>query len=156
MNHRLARLKLAAVGKGTKATTEDAVRDRIMAWGPAAVWAAVLFFLGSLPGGAGASFPGSDKLGHLAIYAVLGAALARGWRRAPSSPPHLVLILLGVAYGLLDEVHQAYVPGRDPSGWDVLADTVGVALGYVLLLTYERRAGSGPADEPSQIRRDTT
>ncbi len=140
----MASLKLAAVGKGLKATTEDPVRERLMAWGPAAGWAAVLFFLGGRPGAGVSLFPGSDKVAHLALYAVLGLALARGRLRAPSSPPHLVLVLLGVALGVLDELHQSYVPGRDASGWDALADTLGVVAGYALFLTNDRRAESVP------------
>ena len=91
-----------------------------------------------------------DKVAHLGAYTVLGVTLAWGRRREPSPPPHLVLVLLGVGYGLLDELHQAYVPGRDPSGWDVLVDTIGTVLGYVTVLGYARRRGSPPpGDGPS-------
>ena len=36
------------------------------------------------------------------------------------------VIALGV--GIADEIHQAYVPGRDASVTDVLLDFVGIAL----------------------------
>ena len=86
----------------------------------------------------------SDKVVHLGMYAVLGAALARGRILDPAEPPHLALVLLGTTYGLLDEIRQAYVPGRDPSGGDVLADTLGVLLGYIIVLTLLRRADARP------------
>lgn len=44
-----------------------------------------------------------------------------------------------VAYGFLDEVHQAYVPGRFSSATDVALDAVGAVLVVVLLAWRERR-----------------
>ena len=37
--------------------------------------------------------------------------------------------LLAVLYGLGDEVHQSFVPGRDASVGDVVADAAGALLG---------------------------
>ncbi|MFM8552091.1 MAG: VanZ family protein, partial [Nitrospiraceae bacterium] len=31
-------------------------------------------------------------------------------------------------YGITDEIHQAFVPLRDPSPWDVLADGAGASV----------------------------
>lgn len=115
------------------------MNERVMAWGPAAVWAAVLFFLGALPDVSVGDLPVGDKVAHLVLYTVLGATLAWGRTRASPPPSDLLLVMAGVAYGLLDEIHQAYVPGRDPSAGDILADTVGVLLGYTVVLTLLRR-----------------
>jgi VanZ family protein len=81
--------------------------------------------LGPLPGGA------SDKSWHATGYAILGVLLlfplARKrlsgvtWRRA------LLAILLATLYGLSDELHQAFVPGRSPDVLDVAADAAGAA-----------------------------
>jgi VanZ family protein len=38
-----------------------------------------------------------------------------------------VVFLCAVAYGISDELHQAFVPGRTADWQDVLADTVGAA-----------------------------
>jgi VanZ family protein len=83
--------------------------------------------LGALPGGI------SDKSGHSIGYGLLGGlflrALARGrlrdvtWRRA------LVAIAVATAYGVSDEFHQLFVPGRSADRYDVLADCVGATLG---------------------------
>jgi VanZ family protein len=110
-----------------------------VSWGPAVLWAAVLFFLSATPdfpgGGLLRRIPGGDKLVHLALYAVLGVALAWGrrrhWRSAPPSLwVHAALILAGALYGVSDEWHQSFVPGRDASALDWLADLCGVTLGY--------------------------
>lgn len=114
------------------------MKERSAAWGPAAIQAGVLFFLSATPGAGRPPlfFPGEDKLAHLLLYGVLGMALAWGRHRDGASPPGWAVLSAGVLYGGSDEVHQAFVPGRDPSPGDVAADTVGLLLGYWVLSTY--------------------
>ncbi|MDP2955985.1 MAG: VanZ family protein [Longimicrobiales bacterium] len=116
------------------------MRDRLRAWGPAAAWAGVLFFLSAIPGThvPPLLFPGEDKVAHLALYAVFGAALAWGWARSARESSATPVLALGLLYGASDEWHQAFVPGRDPSLGDLLADTAGVLLGY-WLFSFVRR-----------------
>ncbi|MGD8321147.1 MAG: VanZ family protein [Gemmatimonadota bacterium] len=124
---------------------EESVPRILTVWGPAAVWAAVLFLLSALPGvddRIPILFPGEDKVAHFVLYAVLGACLAWGRRRGGSRLPVGVLLLLGVAYGASDEWHQAFVPGRDPSVGDWAADTLGVVLGYTIFSSILRRRGA--------------
>lgn len=68
-----------------------------------------------------------DKAAHAAVWAVLAFCTGRalGGRR------HAVLlaIAIGVGYGAFDEIHQGFTPGRDPSGWDIVADAVGAVIG---------------------------
>ena len=45
--------------------------------------------------------------------------IAHGW-----------LVAVGILYGMSDEWHQMYVPGRSPDHMDLLADALGVAFGY--------------------------
>ena len=95
-----------------------------ISWGPAVAWATVLFLLSATPDPPGsglfARIPGGDKLVHLGLYAVLGGLLAWGRRRhlrGASAGPwlHAALILAGALYGVSDEWHQSFVPGRDAS-----------------------------------------
>jgi len=96
------------------------------------VWAAVLFFLSAVPGfdRAPLLFDREDLAFHALAYGVLGATLAWARSRTSSARPHAAFAAAGVLYGVSDEWHQAFVPGRDPSGWDLAADTTGVLLGY--------------------------
>ncbi|MGD2068312.1 MAG: VanZ family protein [Gemmatimonadota bacterium] len=119
----------------------------LICWTPAVVWAGVLFFLSARPSwGAAAWLPGwADEAAHLVLYAVLGATLAYG--RARSGRPrrtlgHLILPFLGILYGLSDEWHQSFVPGRDPSRSDLIADAVGVVVGYSLLFRHLNHEGA--------------
>lgn len=67
---------------------------------------------------------GSDKVGHVAIFA--GLALAGRWARLPV--PALALGL--AAYAVLTETLQATLPlGRHGDPADAAADVVGIALG---------------------------
>jgi VanZ family protein len=126
-----------------------------MSWGPAAAWAGVLFFLSAIPGEdlPRTLFPGEDKVAHLGLYAVLGAALAWGRtrsRRGPAapggvSPSHALLLGAGFLYALADEGHQALVPGRHVSLADLGADAVGLLLGYWAWTRYEERRAGVPA-----------
>ena len=112
------------------------------AWGPAALWAAVLFGLSSLSSIPGSNlFPHEDKVGHFFLYGVMGAALARAHRvLGRGRAPHWALLTMGLAYGALDELHQSFVPGRDPDIHDWVVDGIAVALWYAATLYLARRA----------------
>lgn len=116
-----------------------------VAWAPAAAWAAFLFLLSSrstLPVNLGS---GLDKVAHFFAYLVLGFLLTFGTNRLGIST--LVAVALGSGYGVLDELHQATVPGRYPSTSDWFADTLGAGVGAVLFLLI-LRARSRPGASP--------
>jgi VanZ family protein len=46
----------------------------------------------------------------------------------------VVGIALGGFFGVLDELHQLYVPGRESSAYDAMADLVGTVLGTLLFI----------------------
>ncbi len=97
-------------------------------WGPIILWAAVIFAFSSIPSlgtGLGTWDLVLRKLAHLTEYAILGALLLRAIGR-----PGLA-ILLGALYACSDEFHQHFVRGRHAAWYDVVIDTVGVAIGVV-------------------------
>jgi VanZ family protein len=120
------------------------VSQGVVAWGPAAAWAAFLFYLSSRSS-VGIPLPhGLDKAAHLFAYLVLGAFLAHAAARIRFSPAFAVLI--GWAYGVFDEIHQSFVPGRNADALDWVADAVGVVLGVVLYFAVLRYREADPAD----------
>ena len=124
--------------------------NRLLAWGPAAFWAAVLFLLSALPDVPGVSWlPFADKVAHLSLYAVLGGALAWGRERSGRTVPHRLLLMLGALYGVTDELHQGYVPGRMPDPWDWVADVTGLVIGYGICVTLLARTHT--SDEGEEI-----
>ncbi|WP_457637792.1 VanZ family protein [Oceanithermus sp.] len=96
----------------------------------ALVWALVIFAASSLPGSAVGLASPWDKLAHALTYAVLAWLL----RRSGLKP--LAALVLTVAYGLSDEWHQSFVPGRCPDLADLLADATG---GFLAIFCPELR-----------------
>ncbi|MQA90778.1 MAG: hypothetical protein GEU90_11155 [Gemmatimonas sp.] len=102
------------------------------AWGPAAGWAAFLFFLSSRPS-VGVALPfGADKVAHFGAYLVLGFLLAHGVTRFGLSARFALVV--GMLYGLSDEVHQRFVPGRSAELADWIADALGAVAGILVYL----------------------
>jgi len=98
------------------------------AWAPVVLWAALIFAFSAIPSLSSGLGPWDTllrKLMHLFEYAVLGALLARALAR-----PELA-ILAGALYAVTDEIHQSFVRGRHAAWYDVVIDTVGVAVGVV-------------------------
>jgi hypothetical protein len=121
------------------------VKAWLVAWGPAAAWAAVLFYLSSQPTLPVHVGSGIDKVLHFAAYLVLGGLAAWGAARSAAIPA--VAIFLSAFYGMLDEYHQTFVPGRSAEVADWIADFLGTVAG-VLLFHYLRAARSEVAEDP--------
>lgn len=108
---------------------------RLNTWLPVAFWAGVIFTLSAVPSlgtGLGVWDLVLRKLAHLTEYAILGALLHRAVRREP------LAVLIGSAYAVTDEVHQAFVSGRNGSPVDWLVDTAGVVAGTLLFARWSR------------------
>ncbi|GHV61802.1 hypothetical protein AGMMS49587_06880 [Spirochaetia bacterium] len=76
---------------------------------------------------------GFDKFQHLLAYFVLACTAGLWFPRQKWQRPGITFLLLaaaiGSAYGIIDEIHQSFVLGRDGNLWDWLADTLGALLG---------------------------
>jgi VanZ family protein len=104
-------------------------------WGPVAAYMGIIFYLSSrsqVPLGVDAS----DKLLHTLAYfglaIVVVRALCRGLPARVGRTTAIVGWLVVAAYGVTDEVHQMFVPGRTPAVDDLVADAVGGFAGVVL------------------------
>jgi VanZ family protein len=102
---------------------------------PVLLWAAAIFVSSSIPG---VRLPETrllrlDTLLHFLVYFCLAWLInrsLRGQRRFPLlARRHLpATILLTVVYGMTDEVHQLFVPGRSAAWSDLAADAAGGVL----------------------------
>jgi len=112
--------------------------------GPAIGCALLIFILSSIPSDNLPDFNISmgDKLQHIIAYSVMGFLLARavfyqtrfpGWRN--NYIP--VVLIIGILFGISDEFHQNFVPGRFMDVMDLVADSIGICLG---LLVFRFRA----------------
>jgi len=95
------------------------------------LWAALIFVLSAQP-----SVPTpsqlNDKEAHAVAYATLASLCLMGltgWRwRSVAGSRLLGAFLIAVVYGVTDEIHQSFVPGRVPDVADVLADAAGAGI----------------------------
>jgi VanZ family protein len=80
-------------------------------------------------------FPGEDKLLHGGGYALLGALLSAALVDVVRAGRVLLLAAaLASLYGVADEWHQSFVPGRTSDVLDWTADTVGALAGAALVV----------------------
>ena len=89
------------------------------------------------------NFNHADKLCHLLEYGALGFLLARALRgtlrvRRPALAA-MMAIVIGSAIGAGDEYFQSFVPGRDSSVYDWMADTTGVILAQIAYMIGARK-----------------
>ncbi|MBI3195742.1 MAG: VanZ family protein [Ignavibacteriae bacterium] len=111
---------------------------------PAFAWAIIIFIASSFPSVRLPKFEfiSVDKLLHIGVFFVLGFLVFRAlesnkqeqmktWKRV------VVSSLLSISYGVADEVHQSFVPGRHLDKYDMLADAIGalaaVGISYFFL-----------------------
>ncbi|HEY6508583.1 MAG TPA: VanZ family protein [Vicinamibacterales bacterium] len=101
-------------------------------WGPVVFYMAVLWVLSSqsaLPGASLTPDWAQHGVGYAGLAVVTLRATARGqWARV-GARPMLAAWLITVAYGMIDEWHQSFVPARMADPADVAADAIGAAAG---------------------------
>ena len=120
------------------ATRPSAMVQVFWYWVPVVLYAGTIFYLSaqSHPEEQLPSFlfeVVSDKVLHAVEYAVLGGLCYRVFRWGMSgqaaSRALLFAIVTASLYGMTDEAHQLFVPFRESSWQDWLADTVGAVIG---------------------------
>ena len=113
---------------------------------PVTLVMATIFFLSHQPGTA-FSLPdivNIDKALHCLAYTVLGLsvffAVPLFWQEQHSWRAGLCVVLFCLLYGISDEFHQSFIPGRCSTVTDLAADVLG---GGIAVLIHEglRRKG---------------
>ena len=70
------------------------------------------------------------------IYMLLGISFARALRNSFEGLSAIKIIAFtlafGIIYGILDEFHEFFVPGRSASGFDVFIDSAGTLFGSLI------------------------
>jgi len=105
---------------------------------------AALFLLSSIPDdsdiGRRILFPppAIQNLLHVPVY----AGLTWIWWRAFARTAVLWAAAIATSYGVLDEIHQMYVPGRFASVTDALLNAAGAAAVVAWVYLYRARHGS--------------
>ncbi|MBD3426376.1 MAG: hypothetical protein GF409_03980 [Candidatus Omnitrophica bacterium] len=111
--------------------------NKFFAWLPTLMWGTVILVFSVLPY---RSLPAItvgyfDKIAHFFEYTVLSVLIARGLYRSGrsfSTKNILLTLILGGVYGILMELVQRYVPGRDANPGDLAANIGGIVFGILL------------------------
>ena len=109
-------------------------------YAPPLLLMAVIFILSSIPGKLDDDHalrfltefnPQLQNLLHIPMFGLLQWLWLRAFAQVGKSGGGRVLACIGIttAYGLFDEFHQLFVPGRYASLTDILLNLVGVAMG---------------------------
>ena len=79
-----------------------------------------------------------DKLLHLIEYFFLGIL---GYRAYENKYKYITIVIsmFGIVFGCIDEIWQLFIPGRNPSYYDVIADGIGVILGVITIRTSKKQ-----------------
>ncbi|MBM4193792.1 MAG: VanZ family protein [Gemmatimonadetes bacterium] len=101
-------------------------------WIAPGLWAVLIETLTSWPRLPSVGPQGSDKLGHLAMFAVFAFLVARALEPGrPSLRTVAIVAAAMAAWAALDEVHQMFIPGRSGEFADWVADVAGAGLGLL-------------------------
>lgn len=113
---------------------------------PAILWTILIFVLSSIPdlSGPDLGLSWQDKLDHFVFYAIYGFLLYLAVRFQDryewlTHAAWRVTVIFGVLYGITDEIHQYFVPGRSMDWRDVLADGLGIIAGATVAFYLLRR-----------------
>lgn len=107
---------------------------KLLKWVPAVVICSISVYLSSQPTiEKMPSFWNADKLVHVVCFGGLSFWVAFACNLKANSLKEIILPLSIVSiYGIIDEIHQSFTPGRSCSVFDWIADTVGAFLGALI------------------------
>lgn len=105
---------------------------------PLIVYWLILFILTSLPTGLALKTDFSDKVNHFGAYGILSVLLFLNLKLQYKNEvikkyAGTFTIIIASIYGMLDELHQIFVPGRSAEFWDWLADFAGSVVAVLIL-----------------------
>ena len=114
------------------------MRKFLIFWMPVIFYAGFIFFISSLPSEELPTYFLYDKLVHLIEFAILGFLLTRAIRNYYPSLNSVKIFFLVVIcvffYGVSDELHQSFTPGRVAEFGDLFTDGLGGVVGNLVYL----------------------
>jgi VanZ family protein len=122
---------------------------------PVVIYMAVIFYLSSLPEPvlpANVTDKSAHSFGYAGLAIVVTRAVAGGLPRRVTARIALTVLMMTLAYGVSDELHQMFVPGRTADIYDVQADVIGAAMGTLVcwlwgIISFRGRSMASTRDE---------
>lgn len=112
-------------------------------WIISLLYMGLIFLFSSFPRPMGhPSFPFADKLVHLLAYGLLASLIYFAREKSQAIfHPIFIPFLIAFLYGVSDEIHQHFVPGRESDVFDALADALGAFVFPLGIHTKKYRRG---------------
>ena len=107
--------------------------------------AIAMFYISSLTFGGIGEKGGTNLLAvlyHILAYFFLALFLGFALIKGKYKSLFVIVILFSIFYGITDEIHQYFVPGRSASISDVGLDSIGImlfTLSYLVLIEYKKK-----------------
>lgn len=104
-------------------------------WLPPILWAVIIFNLSSGPLPLVTDSYWGDfafkKFSHVLFYSILAVLIYRALIFEKVNKIHALYLAIfySMLYGISDEIHQSFIPGRGPYVRDVIFDTIGAGIG---------------------------
>ena len=120
-------------------------------WLPVIIWMGVIFIgssIGSLPRiGGKTSDAVFHRIAHIIEYAILGVLTLRALsKERPITKREIISVLvISALYGVTDEFHQRFTPGRSSEASAVLFDAAGGLIGAWLYRWWQQRSSRAAA-----------
>lgn len=112
---------------------------------PALLWMIFIFILSSIPGSVYSpfEFPYAHTIAHTILFGVLYFLLYRAFKYQNHSQlfadySTLFALFVAVLYGMSDEFHQSFVPGRSEKLTNVLNDAGAAFIVFLGVVIYEK------------------
>ena len=115
---------------------------KLIRWLTTLAYAGVIFYLSSRTWSRVELFPHSDKVIHTIMYAGLGFLCVWALRATTLRGREAILplaVAMAFIYGVTDEIHQLFVPGRSCDAADLVFDGVGAIFGAWLAVVVARK-----------------
>lgn len=103
-------------------------------WLPPILWGLIIFSFSSFPVATATEIYWKDfiikKTAHIIEYGILATLLYRAIvnSEVDKKKAMWISVLIAFLYGLTDEFHQSFTPGREPKLRDVIIDTTGASI----------------------------
>jgi len=120
-------------------------RHNKLSWTITIIIAVMIFYISSIEFESGVPGGGINIyaiLYHIIAFFFLALFLSISMVKGKSTGLFFLVIILTITYGISDELHQFFVPGRNTSVSDVLLDSVGIVfaiISYFIYIEYRKR-----------------
>ena len=101
------------------------------------IMAIIIFYISSLTFSAGRGTGYLSYIYHFTAFSYLALFLLISLTKGNSAKNLIIIgIIIAIIYGILDEIHQYFIPGRYPSFKDILINSLGILITSIAYVNY--------------------